>query len=98
VDSSDVAPVIVGVTFMLMVAGVILLRPITKRLGDLLELLILERRRQSAAPLPRLGETLERMEERLRLLEERQDFTDSLVHGRAKPRALSAAEDTSDHA
>ena len=79
-NPSDIAPMVVGLTFMVVTGGVLILRPIAKRLGDYLETLAAARRAQLQQPTDRrLVETLERVEERLRLLEERQDFTDAML-------------------
>ena len=79
-NPSDIPPFIAAMTFMILGAGIILLRPLTRRLGDLLEVMVTDRRRASLAPPDlRVHETLSRIEERLRMLEERQDFTDSLL-------------------
>jgi len=37
-DSDMVAPMIIAVTFILTVGGVAIIRPISKRLGDLIDL------------------------------------------------------------
>ena len=75
-----IAPMVIGIVLTLTVGGVILLRPIASKLGNLLEAMAKERTE------PRIGEELERMRElletmngRLSLLEERQDFTDALL-------------------
>ena len=69
-----------GVVLILAVSGVILLRPLSKQLGTLLEAMAKERTE------PRLGEDLGHMRDlletidgRLSLMEERQDFTDALL-------------------
>jgi hypothetical protein len=88
------APMIVAIVLMLTIGGVILLKPITSKLGLLLEAIARERSE------PRIGEDLERMRDlletingRLSLLEERQDFTDALLADpeRRKPRLRSAS-------
>lgn len=81
---SDVAPMIVFTTLIVVTGGVVLLRPLAKRLGDLLDVAIAERRRNLAPPdqtadQARLVTIVESMEERLSRLEDRQDFTDSLL-------------------
>lgn len=43
-DWSEVGPMLVAATMILTTGGVLLLRPLTKRLGDLIEVLIQERR------------------------------------------------------
>ena len=81
---------VLGVTFFVMSGAVILLRPITKRLGTYLEVLANERKAALSAPPvddSRLVNVLESMEQRMRRLEERQAFTDALLAGR-KPAEL----------
>jgi hypothetical protein len=71
---------------------VLLLRPITKRLGTYLEVLANERKNMQAPPQideARLGNVLESLDQRMRRLEERQAFTDALLAGR-KPAELPA--------
>jgi hypothetical protein len=81
---------VLGVTFFVISGAVILLRPITKRLGTYLEVLANERK-ASIPPAPvddsRLANLLESMDQRMRRLEERQAFTDALLAGR-KPAEL----------
>jgi hypothetical protein len=88
-DPGDVAPMVIGVFFFITVAAVILLRPISKRLGTYLEVLAEERRRQlSQIPMDRseaarLVTALETLEKRLAQVEENQDFTQRLLSERA---------------
>ena len=79
-DIEIIAPMIFATILTLTVAGVILLKPLSKQLGTLLEAMTRERNE------PRLGEELDHMRDlletmngRLSLLEERQDFTDQLL-------------------
>ena len=73
-----IAPMIVGVVLILTVGGVALLRPIAKRLGALLDVMVLEKRSSHAGD-GRLVESIENLHDRLALLEERQDFTERLI-------------------
>lgn len=86
---------LVMIVFILTGGGTILLRPLTKRLADYLE--VKTRNRMSGADdeeIRRLREALEATNGRIALLEERQDFTEKiLARGRA-PSALFAAEPT----
>jgi len=91
-NPNDVAPMIIAATLILVGGGVALLRPITKRLGDYLETITRAGRQQPPALEPRVVETLERIEDRLRLLEERQDFTDALLRRGEESRRLRSAE------
>lgn len=72
---------LVAITFFLSVAGVIILRPISKRLGEFLLEARLERRggRLEESELARIRGLLERMNGRLDLMEDRIDFTERLL-------------------
>ena len=76
----DIAPMLVLLTLILTTGGVILFRPLAKRLGDLLEIMAQQRR---AVPenddAARMREVVETMNARIALIEERQDFTDALL-------------------
>lgn len=93
-DSSDIAPMVVAVMFIVSTAAVVLLRPITKRLGTYLEVLAEERRRALAqtpmdrADAARLTSAIDSLENRLALLEEHQDFTNRLLAERPEARSL----------
>lgn len=73
------APMIVVVVFILTAGGVLILRPIAKRLGVLLEAMARERTRRPSDDMLRLREEVETLRARLQLLEERQDFTEGLI-------------------
>ena len=78
-DWDVIAPMIVSIVLILTVGGVILLRPIAKRLGALLDVMVLEKSRTTSVDNRRLGETVDTINERLSLIEERQDFTERLI-------------------
>ena len=78
-DWEFVAPMIVGVVFFLTAGGVLVLRPIAKRLGDLLEVMAREKASLPAEELRHLRDNFETMAQRLALMEERQDFTERLL-------------------
>jgi hypothetical protein len=84
-----IAPMIITVVLILTVGGVILLKPISKHLGALLEAMAYERSNppQLDAQFDRLHDALETMSGRLSLLEERQDFTDALLADPQRQRA-----------
>jgi hypothetical protein len=90
----DIAPFFVAITLILTVGGVAILRPISKRVGDLLEVMAKERRQPprqpQAADTQRMVDLMEALHSRLERLEERQDFTDSLLsqgrEGKTLPR------------
>jgi hypothetical protein len=82
----ELAPMLVAIFFIVTTGGVILLRPISKKLGTYLEVLAEERRRalDQKAPVERvdtarLTAALERIEDRLTQVERNQDFTEKLL-------------------
>jgi hypothetical protein len=91
-NSSDIAPMVVAIFLIVTVGAVVLLRPITKRLGAYLEVLAEERRRSLTQSPPdkadtaRLTSALDSLENRLALLEEHQDFTNRLLAERPESR------------
>lgn len=87
--------VLIPMTLFVCIAGVLILRPVTKRLGVLLEAMARERqtgldgdaRAQSAASEVEARMTarlLERMSHRLDLIEERLDFVERLADSRER--------------
>lgn len=84
-DFVYIVPGLVAATFILTVGGVILLRPVTKRLGHLLEAIAAEKEQghpRMEEHLARIRAHLEAQDDRLSLLEERVEFTERLVEGR----------------
>ncbi len=79
---------VLGVFFFVTTAAGILLRPIAKRLGSYLEVLVEERRRTlTAMPMERaeaarLVSAIENIEKRLTAVEDQQDFTQRLLSER----------------
>ena len=73
------APMIVMVVLTLTIGGVALLRPISKRLGDIAEMMLREKQGGTEGELRRMGDLLETVSARMALLEERQDFTERLL-------------------
>jgi hypothetical protein len=90
-NPNDVAPMVMAVVLFLTVGGVLVLRPITKRLGSYLDALVDERRRQPVEQVPdtRVVNALENLDRRLARLEERQDFTDELLRHKEPSRLES---------
>jgi len=87
VDLEVIAPMVVAVVFIVTTGGVILLRPLSRRLGDLLEVMAAERGGpRNEDEIGRLREHLDLMGERLALLEERQEFTDALLRSPEAPK------------
>jgi hypothetical protein len=91
-NPGDVAPMVMAVTLFLVTGGVLVLRPIAKRLGAYLEVLA-EQKRQAPQVQedPRVLAALENIERRMARLEERQAFTDALLAGR-KPESLKPGD------
>ena len=82
-DWEGLVALVVPSLFIITVGGVLVLRPIATRLGSLLDAMA---RARSGAPMDetrRLRETVEVLNDRLSLLEERQDFTERLISPRA---------------
>ena len=86
-----ILPMIFAVILTLTIGGVILLKPIANKLGNLLEAMAHDRANppQLDAQLDRLHDLLETMNGRLALLEERQDFTDALLADPERQRAAA---------
>jgi hypothetical protein len=83
-------------TFMLCAAGVIILRPLAKRLGDLIESRSRERQAQSQLPgaeVARLSEAVNHLIDRIESLEERQEFAERLLDSLERPEAKSRLRD-----
>ena len=80
------APMLVMIVGILTTGGVIIFRPLSSRLAELLSVLTQERLRGAAsADTQRLQETIAMLEQRLSLLEERQNFAESLLDRRLPP-------------
>lgn len=79
IEWEHVAPMVLGVTFFISVASVAILRPISKKLGNLLEAMAVEKQTGVQHDLQRMHTLMESVDARLRLMEERQDFTERLV-------------------
>ncbi len=81
------APMIVMVTLIVTTGGVVLLRPLTKRLVELLEVTTREKANpQVQGDSDVMRDLLETMNSRLALLEERQDFTERLLTEKSESR------------
>jgi hypothetical protein len=75
------------IVLILTTGGVILLRPLTRKLGDLLEAMAAERRDPILREeLARLREMNDMLSERLALLEEKQEFTEALLKSAERPK------------
>jgi len=95
----ELAPALVGITFFFSVAAVLIFRPLTKRLGDMLTQM--QRDRQGArldqGEIARVHNQMEQMQGRIELLEERLEFTERLLDpGQQPARRLTGEGNTSD--
>ncbi len=82
----------ISIVFILTVGGVILLQPVMTRLGALLDALALQKTSAPDDENRRLRNTVETMNERLTLMEERLDFTERLI-GRGGAGGRTGSED-----
>ena len=88
-----VAPVIGSLGAMLIAALVVLLWPLSRRSAELMQMLIEERRRgDSQRQLADVAAALERLEQHLSHLDERQAFTEALLSERPPRIGAPAAE------
>jgi hypothetical protein len=72
---------LIPITFFLSVAGVLILRPVTRQLGGLLEAMTRDRSalRADDAQAARMATLMEHMSRRMDAIEERLDFTERLL-------------------
>jgi hypothetical protein len=94
--SGDIVTLAVMVTGIVTAGGVLILRPISKRLGTLLEVMTQQKLRAANADphdTTRIRELLTSIDSRLTLLEERQDFAEALISaGDTKLLSVQAAQ------
>lgn len=82
----DLIPMVISVSLFFSIAAVLIFRPLSKRLGDVIGVLA-QSRSAAAAAVPkaddgetiRLRATVEHLTARLELMEERLDFTERLL-------------------
>ena len=79
IDWEFIAPMIVAVVLIVTAGGVLVLRPIAKRLSEVLELYARERQSGLHQEVAQIRDLLETMNARLGLMEDRQDFTERLI-------------------
>lgn len=73
-------PIVTGSIFIIVTGAVILLRPVSKQLGEFLEVMIQEKRGELRGEESReTRKLLERLDQRLDHMEERLDFTERLL-------------------
>lgn len=79
-DWEFVAPMVTAITLFLSIAGVLIFRPLTKRLGDLIEITSQKRQGQvQSEEIARMTDLMGHISDRLERLEERQDFTERIL-------------------
>jgi hypothetical protein len=82
-------PMLVAMTLILTTGGVLILRPISKRLGSYLDAVTAARLRPAPeADLARIHDVLSSIDGRLNQIEERQDFAEALISA-SDPKLLS---------
>jgi hypothetical protein len=89
--AEDRVEVLIPITLFLSVAAVLILRPMTSKVGSLLEALSRERmpaRTPVADTDARVVALLEQISRRLELVEERVDFTERLVSSRPRDESV----------
>jgi len=89
-----IAPMVISVVFILTVGGVAVLRPIAKRISELLELFARSRTTGIESDVHQVRDLLETMNARLQLMEDRQDFTEKLLSSGQSARSSQPAGDT----
>ncbi|MBI4408307.1 MAG: hypothetical protein HY561_01285 [Gemmatimonadetes bacterium] len=91
-DWGSLTGLVVPLVFILSVAAVLILRPLSRRLGDLLLQMRQEQQstRSGEAELARLQGSLEQLRQRVDQLEDRLDFTERLI-GASRREALPEA-------
>ncbi|MDH5760617.1 MAG: hypothetical protein OEZ65_13595 [Gemmatimonadota bacterium] len=79
-----IAPMVVGVVFIVTTAATLILRPLAKRMADLLEVYTQQKDSSLVREVGQLRDVVETLNSRLQLVEERQDFTDRLLQSGEK--------------
>jgi hypothetical protein len=72
---------LIPISFFVCIAAVMILRPMTKKFGSLIEQVALERQARAAVNSDQTGlrQSMENLTQRLALIEERLDFTERLI-------------------
>ncbi len=79
-DWEFIAPMVMGVTAFISVAAVLIFRPLTKRLGDLIEAISRDRQAKlSDENAQRVISIVEQLGDRVEQMEERLDFTERML-------------------
>ena len=86
-----ITPMVISTVFIVTVGGVLVLRPISKRISELLELYSRDRQGGVESGVLQIRDLLETMDARLHLMEERQDFTEKLLSSGGRSDASASA-------
>jgi len=79
-NPNDIAPMVISVTLFVVTGAVILLFPLSRRLGSLLEAMTQQKRElPKGAEMDQVLRTLQSIDDRLTLLEERQSFAEAIL-------------------
>lgn len=91
----EIIAVSIPIVFILAGASVLILRPITKRLGEALHQMQQDRHeaRLDQGQLEQVRALMESVQERLELVEQRQSFFESLIESRSEKARLAKGED-----
>jgi len=91
-DPDLLPPLLLGLATIFTVGGVLIFRPLSKRIADVMETYLREGREGSRIRANSLSDRLETLEKRLILLEDRQDFTERLMEPRRIGRGKAEIE------
>ena len=86
-----IAPMFISTVLIVTVGGVLVLRPISKRISELLELYSRDRQGGVESGVLQIRDLLETMDARLHLMEERQEFTEKLLSSGGRSDTSAAA-------
>lgn len=95
-DWEFMAPMLVAIVGILTGGGVLILRPISKRVAEVLELYARDKQSGVHSEVSQIRDLLETMNARLQLMEDRQDFTERLIGSGEVPKQV--AEPANDQA
>ena len=91
----EIIALLIPIVFILAMASVLILRPITKRLGEALQQIQRDRleARLDQGQLEHVRTLVESVKDRLELVEQRQSFFESLIESRSEKARLAKGED-----
>ena len=74
-----IAPMVMGMTLFLTIGGVLIFRPLTKRLGEVIYMMQERKYAPTNDDLKRVADLMEHLDDRLDRLEHRQDFSERML-------------------